>query len=114
MIEELNDRKLTKPCFALASEKAKGRPRWRVHPNRNFSLFERYWPLRSVLWIHSSFTGVGLKQRLRCPGWLDRRKPFEDEDDALTNIGAVISDPFELVRDPEPVRHALDNERVLF
>ena len=38
---------------------------------------------------------------------------FQVEDDALTNIGAMISNAFEIVRDPEPVGHTLHDACIL-
>ena len=49
-------------------------------------------------------------QELLYIGWQEHQNAIEEEDDALANIGAVISNPFQFMSDPEPIRHTLNNE----
>src|SRR5258705_11918643 len=37
---------------------------------------------------------------------------FDNEDDTLTNVAAMIGDPFKLMGNPEQVRGALQNESI--
>lgn len=52
-------------------------------------------------------------ERIVIPLLSDASLSFQVEDDSLTNIGAMISNAFEIVRDPEPLGHMLHDERIL-
>jgi hypothetical protein len=52
-------------------------------------------------------------ERIVIPLQSDAPLSFQVEDDALTHIGAMISNAFEIVRDPEPVGHTLHDARIL-
>ena len=52
-------------------------------------------------------------ERIAFPLQSDASLSYQVEDDSLTNIGAMISNAFEIVRDPEPVGHTLHDARIL-
>jgi hypothetical protein len=69
--------------------------------------------------VRQCFTQCGTPQlpseleRIVIPLLSDASISFEKEDDALANSGAMISNAFEVVRDPEPVGHTLHDARIL-
>src|SRR5437764_3414216 len=91
-------------CIHEVENERDSRDRSRRTASSLYSTYPGHWTLL--------YKGQGVL-RLLCLSWLDCYNPFEEEDDALTNIGAVISNPLQLVSNPEPVGHTLENERVL-